>query len=56
MPSGKTDGGADRDRTGGLINAIDALSQLSYSPIRLGEAAMYLREFVGVKKKTQAVT
>ncbi len=27
------DGGADRDRTGGLINAIDALSQLSYSPV-----------------------
>lgn len=26
------DGGADRDRTGDLINAIDALSQLSYSP------------------------
>ena len=26
-------GGADRDRTGDLLNAIQALSQLSYSPI-----------------------
>jgi hypothetical protein len=25
-------GGADRDRTDGLLNAIQALSQLSYSP------------------------
>ena len=25
-------GGADRDRTGGLVVANDALSQLSYSP------------------------
>ena len=28
-------GGADRDRTGGLLVANQALSQLSYSPIRL---------------------
>ena len=27
-----TDGGAERDRTVGLLNAIQALSQLSYSP------------------------
>ena len=27
-------GGANRDRTGDLLNAIQALSQLSYSPIR----------------------
>jgi hypothetical protein len=26
------DGGADRDRTGGLLVANEALSQLSYSP------------------------
>jgi hypothetical protein len=25
-------GGAERDRTAGLLNAIQALSQLSYSP------------------------
>ncbi len=25
-------GGADQDRTGDLLNAIQALSQLSYSP------------------------
>ena len=29
-------GGASRDRTDDLIVANDALSQLSYSPIRLG--------------------
>src|SRR5437879_2382279 len=28
-------GGADRDRTGGLLVANQALSQLSYSPIRV---------------------
>ncbi len=28
-------GGADRDRTGGLLVANQALSQLSYSPIEL---------------------
>ena len=27
------DGGADRDRTGGLLVANQALSQLSYSPL-----------------------
>ena len=27
-------GGADQDRTGDLLNAIQALSQLSYSPTR----------------------
>lgn len=29
---GKIDGGAERDRTADLLNAIQALSQLSYSP------------------------
>ena len=28
-------GGADRDRTGGLLVANQALSQLSYSPVEL---------------------
>ena len=28
-------GGADRDRTDDLLNAIQALSQLSYSPITI---------------------
>ena len=30
------DGGADRDRTGGLLVANEALSQLSYSPTKDG--------------------
>ncbi len=30
----KLNGGAERDRTVGLLNAIQALSQLSYSPTR----------------------
>ena len=29
---GLSGGGADQDRTGDLLNAIQALSQLSYSP------------------------
>ena len=29
----RLNGGAERDRTVGLLNAIQALSQLSYSPI-----------------------
>ena len=29
-------GGADQDRTGDLLNAIQALSQLSYSPTGMG--------------------
>ena len=29
----KINGGAERDRTADLLNAIQALSQLSYSPI-----------------------
>ena len=29
---GEENGGADRDRTDDLLNAIQALSQLSYSP------------------------
>ena len=30
----KKDGGADKDRTGDLLNAIEALYQLSYDPIQ----------------------
>ena len=36
-------GGADRDRTGGLLVANQALSQLSYSPIELGASSRELR-------------
>jgi hypothetical protein len=32
---GWADGGASRDRTDDLIHAMDALSQLSYSPVRM---------------------
>ena len=32
----RDDGGASRDRTGDLYNAIVALSQLSYSPEKSG--------------------
>ena len=32
----KINGGADRDRTDDLLNAIQALSQLSYSPNKNG--------------------
>ena len=34
-------GGAERDRTVGLLNAIQALSQLSYSPTHLQRKAQY---------------
>ena len=34
-------GGADRDRTGGLLNANQALSQLSYSPLCPPHAATH---------------
>ena len=33
---GDPDGGADKDRTCDLLNAIQALYQLSYDPIRSG--------------------
>ena len=33
---GLLDGGAERDRTADLVNAIHALSQLSYGPVPLG--------------------
>lgn len=33
--SGRGGGGASRDRTDDLIHAMDALSQLSYSPVRM---------------------
>ena len=32
---GRADGGPGRDRTDDLIHAMDALSQLSYSPVRM---------------------
>jgi hypothetical protein len=38
-PSAKFSGGADRDRTGGLLVANQALSQLSYSPNRRGQGS-----------------
>jgi hypothetical protein len=34
-PPKQVDGGADRDRTCDLLNAIQALYQLSYDPIRV---------------------
>ena len=34
---GTRDGGADKDRTCDLLNAIQALYQLSYDPIQSGE-------------------
>ena len=36
-----TSGGAGRDRTGDLLNANQALSQLSYSPISESSAALF---------------
>ena len=38
-------GGADRDRTGGLVVANDALSQLSYSPTCKVEDKLLARLF-----------
>ncbi len=35
-PRSEKTGGAGRDRTGGLLSANQALSQLSYSPFGLG--------------------
>ncbi len=37
------DGGAERDRTADLVNAIHALSQLSYGPIWRDFAQSYVR-------------
>jgi hypothetical protein len=37
----KNFGGADRDRTDDLLNAIQALSQLSYSPTILYRVWLY---------------
>lgn len=37
----KRNGGPDRDRTGDLLNAIQARSQLRYRPIRTGRALFY---------------
>ena len=45
---GKVDGGADRDRTGDLLTASQALSQLSYSPTR---GSVILQEDHGSVKK-----
>ena len=54
-PRGKTghtnigedpDGGADKDRTCDLLNAIQALYQLSYDPIRSGTKCKRSQEIV----------
>ncbi len=37
LPSTPSDGGDKRDRTADLLNAIQALSQLSYTPIYIKE-------------------
>ena len=42
-------GGATRDRTADLLNAIQALSQLSYSPI---EDDIVHHEFRGYRSKS----
>ena len=44
QPTGRrryNSGGADRDRTGGLLVANQALSQLSYSPNPRGQGSGY---------------
>ena len=41
---GKGGGGAERDRTADLVNAIHALSQLSYSPMRALRAELRIRK------------
>jgi hypothetical protein len=38
-------GGASRDRTDGLVVANDALSQLSYSPLRLGFRFLFYQPY-----------
>ncbi len=43
---GLTDGGAEGVRTPDLLNAIQALYQLSYDPIRSGGKCMTLPEIV----------
>jgi hypothetical protein len=40
------DGGADKDRTCDLLNAIQALYQLSYDPIQSGEQSKDSSRFV----------
>ena len=47
-------GGARRDRTADLLHAMQALSQLSYSPTR--EARNVLEGFRAVKKTSRAHT
>ena len=39
--TGKINGGVKRDRTADLLNAIQALSQLSYNPKRFGILSFY---------------
>jgi hypothetical protein len=46
-------GGAERDRTVGLLNAIQALSQLSYSPTEVILKNYYTRICSIVKKKIE---
>ena len=42
-------GGASRDRTDDLIVANDALSQLSYSPTKVGRTFLILRHFANAR-------
>ena len=51
------DGGADRDRTGDLLRAKQALSQLSYSPLRLTSspaALLLIARLAGHESPAQA--
>ena len=41
-----TFGGDKRDRTAGLLNAIQALSQLSYTPINMSTSIAYIYQIV----------
>ena len=44
-------GGASRDRTDDLIVANDALSQLSYSPVKVGSVAQLFYQPSGARTK-----
>ena len=46
MSGVRKDGGADKDRTCDLLNAIQALYQLSYDPIQNGAQSSDLKEIV----------
>jgi hypothetical protein len=47
-------GGASRDRTDDLIVANDALSQLSYSPVKVGSVALLFYQPSGISTKPPA--